>query len=97
MTGLYVPQSGAVLVGGRPAAEVPSAERRKLYGVAGQAFTPVPSMVRDQLTLGDESVTDAMIWQALSIAGLDATVRSLPQGLATPIVSADFPRASGTC
>ena len=90
VTGLYVPQSGAVLVGGRSAAEVPCAERRKLYGVAGQAFTPVPGMVRDQLTLGDESVTDAMIWQALSIAGLDATVRSLPQGLATPIVSAGF-------
>ena len=90
VTGLYVPQSGAVLVGGRPAAAVCPAERRKLYGVAGQAFTPVPGTVRDQLTLGDESVTDAMAWHVLSIAGLDATVRSLPQGLATPIVSAGF-------
>lgn len=90
VTGLYVPQSGAVLVGGRPAAEVPSAERRKLYGVAGQAFTPVSGTVRDQLTLGDESVTDAMVWHALSDASLDAAVRSLPQGLVTPIASAGF-------
>lgn len=90
VTGLYVPQSGAVLVGGRPAAAVPPADRRKLYGVAGQAFTAVPGTVRDQLALGDESVTDAMIWQALSVAGLGAAVRSLPQGLATPIVSAGF-------
>lgn len=90
VTGLYVPQSGAVLVGGRPAAAVPPADRRKLYGVAGQAFTAVPGTVRDQLALGDESVTDAMIWQALSVAGLGTAVRSLPQGLATPIVSAGF-------
>lgn len=90
VTGLYAPQSGAVLVGGRPAAAVPPADRRKLYGVAGQAFTAVPGTVRDQLVLGDESVTDAMIWQALSVAGLGAAVRSLPQGLATPIVSAGF-------
>lgn len=90
VTGLYAPQSGAVLVGGRPAAAVPPADRRKLYGVAGQAFTAVPGTVRDQLALGDESVTDAMIWQALSVAGLGAAVRSLPQGLATPIVSAGF-------
>ena len=90
VTGLYAPQSGAVLVGGRPAAAVPPADRRKLYGVAGQAFTAVPGTVRDQLALGDESVTDAMIWQALSVAGLGAAVRSLPQGLATATASAGF-------
>lgn len=83
VTGLYAPQTGDVRIDGKRATEVTDEERRHLYGVAGQAFTPVLGTVRDQLTLGDETITDAMIWRSLAAAGIADTVRALPQGLAT--------------
>ena len=88
IAGLYAPQAGEVLVGGKRAADVLPKERRHLYGIAGQAFSQVPGTVRDQLTLGESDVTDAMIWRALEIAGIADAVRSLPQGLATPMTEA---------
>ena len=85
IAGLYAPQGGEVRVCGKQAVQVSPEERRRLYGIAGQAFVPVPSTVRDQLTLGQAAITDAMIWQALEASGIADTVRSLSQGLDTPL------------
>ena len=88
VAGLYTPQSGEVLVGGKRAADVLPEERRHLYGIAGQAFSPIPGTVRDQLTLGESDVTDAMIERALETAGIAGAVHALPQGLSTPMEAA---------
>ena len=88
VAGLYTPQSGEVLVGGKRAADVLPRERRHLYGIAGQAFSPIPGTVRDQLTLGESDVTDAMIERALETAGIAGAVHALPQGLSTPMEAA---------
>ena len=95
VAGLYVPQSGEVLVGDKRAADVLPQERRHLYGIAGQAFSPIPGTVRDQLTLGESDVTDAMIERALETAGIADAVRSLPQGLSTMMEAAGL--SEGEC
>jgi len=88
VAGLYTPQSGEVLVGGKRAADVLPEERRHLYGIAGQAFSPIPGTVRDQLTLGESDVTDAMVERALETAGIAGAVHALPAGLSTPMEAA---------
>ena len=44
--------------------------------------------MRDQLTLGESDVTDAMIERALETAGIAAAVHALPAGLSTPMEAA---------
>lgn len=49
-----------------------------------QHFARVPGTVLDQITLGDEGINREMAEQAGQLAGLDAAIRTLPQGYDTP-------------
>ena len=83
LLGLYVPQSGTVLLRGVPASQIPCAERRKLFGCVEQSFHRVPGTVRDQITLYDPSITDEQVRTAARLAGLDEAVSSLEKGYDT--------------
>lgn len=58
LLGLYRPTSGQVLIHGVPAAFIPEARRRKLFGYVEQSFHMVPGTVRDQITLFDPAISD---------------------------------------
>jgi len=92
--GLYTPWSGAVQVAGRDPRALTDAERRRVVGVVPQQVQLFSGTVRENLTLGDESVLDDAITRAATIAGAAAFINALPQGYDTLLSGAG--RSGGT-
>ena len=84
LLGLYRPTSGQVLIHGVPAAFIPKARRRKLFGYVEQSFHMVPGTVRDQITLFDPAISDEAVRKAAELTGLSNTISHLEQGYDTP-------------
>ena len=83
LLGLYQPQSGQITVGGVKVSDITDSERRACIGCVEQHFSRVPGTVLDQITLGDDGITEEMAHNAAELAGLDATIRALPEGYHT--------------
>jgi len=83
LAGLYAPWTGTVRVVGHDPARLGETERRKLLGVVPQSVQLFSGTVFENLTLGDSSVPEAAVFEAATIAGVDAFVRSLPMGYQT--------------
>jgi len=81
--GLYAPWSGTVHVAGRDPRTLRDAERRRVVGVVPQLIQLFSGTVRDNLTLGDESVPDEAVARAAAIAGAAEFIKALPQGYDT--------------
>ena len=92
--GLYTPWSGTVQVAGRDPRALTDAERRRVVGVVPQQVQLFSGTVRENLTLGDESVPDDAITRAATIAGAAAFIDALPQGYETLLSGAG--RSGGT-
>lgn len=90
LLGLYQPGEGKVLIQGRDAIQIPENEKRSLYGYVEQTFHRVPSTVKDQITLYDDSFTMEEVREAATIAGLDATIEQLEKGYDTLCTSEIF-------
>ena len=90
LLGLYQPGEGKVLIQGRDAFQIPENEKRSLYGYVEQTFHRVPSTVKDQITLYDDSFTMEEVREAATIAGLDATIEQLEKGYDTICTSEIF-------
>ena len=84
LLGLYAPLSGSVLVFGVPADRIPPQIRRRLFGYVEQSFRMVPGTVADQITLWDETISRAAVWQAAGLVGLHETILELERGYDTP-------------
>ena len=83
LLGLYQPEAGTVTIGGVPVADITDQERRTCIGCVEQHFARVPGTVRDQITLCDPQITADMAENAAKLAGIDAAIRTLPQGYDT--------------
>ena len=83
LLGLYEPQSGEVLIHGRPAVAVREEERRKLFGYVEQSFHMVPGTVRDQITLYDETIPADRVKAVAELTGLDDVIESFENGYDT--------------
>jgi ATP-binding cassette subfamily B protein len=83
--GLYSPWDGEVRVTGLDPRSIPENERRYVVGVVPQAVQLFGGSVRDNLNLGDNSVSLQAVEIAASTAGTDEFIRSLPQGYDTLI------------
>lgn len=81
--GLEQPDSGRVLLQGRPPSIMDDGARRDLTGSVEQEFHRVPGTVRDQVTLGNPDVTDDMVRSALDTAGLLHVIDSFSDGMDT--------------
>jgi len=81
--GLYAPWSGSIQVVGRDPRSLTDAERRHVVGVVPQQVQLFSGTVRDNLTLGDESVSDEAIARAAAVAGAAEFIAALPQGYDT--------------
>lgn len=80
--GLQVPLEGRVLVDGSSLFDELDVDAwRCLIGYVPQEQTLFHDTIRNNLTLGDESLTDEHCWQALASAGADDFVRATAKGL----------------
>ncbi len=83
LLGLYTPESGTLTIGGVNVSEITDRQRRACIGCVEQHFSHVPGTVLDQITLGDKRITEEMAQKAATLAGMDATIRALPDGYNT--------------
>jgi len=83
--GLLTPVSGAITINGVRTDRIPNSFKRSLFGYIEQDFTFVEGDVYRQISLGDPAVTDAMVEKACAFAGLDAYIRTLPDGYHTAV------------
>jgi ATP-binding cassette subfamily B protein len=83
-----------VQVAGRDPRALTDDERRRVIGVVPQQVQLFSGTVRANLTLGDESVPDAAVTRAATIAGAAAFIQALPQGYDTLLSGAG--RSGGT-
>jgi ATP-binding cassette subfamily B protein len=82
-TGLYRPWSGRIAVGGKDPTRLDDGQRCRVLGVVPQVVQLFSGTVLDNLTLGDPEVAEADVYEAATIAGADAFIRTLPQGYRT--------------
>jgi ATP-binding cassette subfamily B protein len=86
--GLYDPHSGWVRVSGIDPRGVTENERRRLIGVVPQNVHLFGGSIRDNLTLGDDSVSfDSVEWAA-RMTSIDSFVSVLPKGYDSQIKGA---------
>ena len=90
LLGLYPPESGSITIGGVDVSRITDRERRSCIGCVEQHFSRVPGTVLDQITLGDPRITAEMAQNAARLAGMDDTIRALPQGYAAPCAEGMF-------
>ena len=83
LLGLYQPKAGEITIGDVKISDITDRERRSCIGCVEQHFTRVPGTVLEQITLGDPTITEEMAQKAAKLAGMDDTIRSLPEGYAT--------------
>jgi ATP-binding cassette, subfamily B, bacterial len=82
---LYDVQSGEIRLGNEMITNVPLSELRQHVGLVTQDVQLFQASVRDNLTFFDPRIRDAEILETLEELGLAAWLRSLPQGLNTPL------------
>ena len=90
LLGLYQPEAGDITIGGVPASEITDHERRACIGCVEQHFSSVPGTVLEQITLGDPRITAEMAQHAARLAGMDDTIRALPDGYASVCTNGMF-------
>ena len=83
LLGLYPPEAGTVTIGGVKVSDITDQERRSCIGCVEQHFARVPGTVLEQITLGDPAVSRTMAEHAARLAGMDDTIRALPEGYDT--------------
>ena len=83
LLGLYQPKAGEITIGDVKVSDITDRERRSCIGCVEQHFSRVPGTVLEQITLGDPTITEEMAQKAAKLAGMDDTIRSLPEDYAT--------------
>lgn len=90
LLGLYQPEEGDITIGGVNVSAIPDHERRTCIGCVEQHFSRVPGTVLDQITLSDPAITEEMAQNAAKLAGMDDTIRALPDGYNTICIDGMF-------
>lgn len=85
LLGLHRPDRGRITIDGVPFESIDLASWRRLVGYVPQEVFLLHDSLRANLTLGDDAITDATIWQSLERAGIAGFVRELPDGLETVV------------
>jgi subfamily B ATP-binding cassette protein HlyB/CyaB len=84
-SGIEVPDSGEVLLGGNDIAQFEPNDVRKHVAYVPQEPYLFSGTLRDNLVLGEELATDAMLERALRIAAAEPLIAQLPLGLDTEV------------
>lgn len=83
--GFRRPTAGSVRLDGHDLRELDLRTFRRQVGVVPQTTLLFHGTLRDNVSYGLEQVTDARLWTVLEEANLAGFVRTLPQGLDTPL------------
>ena len=83
--GFYQPTSGRILVDGVDLKDIHLSDWRQMIGYVPQELTLMRGTVADNITLGDESITDEQVHEALFLAGAMGFVQELPEGIGSDI------------
>jgi ABC-type multidrug transport system fused ATPase/permease subunit len=84
---LYDPSAGSIRLGGVELRAAHRSDLRKHIGVVTQDVQLFRATVRDNLTLFDQTIDDALIVAALADLGLEDWRQALPHGLDTMLAS----------
>jgi ATP-binding cassette subfamily C protein len=83
--GLHEPTSGQILMGGTSLASVDILKLRRRIGYVPQELNLLHSTIRENITLGDATITDNRVTHALELAGAGAFLSGLAHGLDTDV------------
>lgn len=83
LIGLHQPQSGRITLAGTPLAEIDIIKLRRRIGYVSQELSLLHAPIRENICLGDESLTEQDVAHAVKLAGLEEFLATLPQGLDT--------------
>ena len=97
LMGFDTPQSGRILVNGRPLANVDMAAWRKHIAWVPQRAHVFHGSLRDNLLIAAPDADPLALRRALHAASLDAVVARLPQGLDTPLGERGHGLSGGEC
>lgn len=87
LTRFYDPSEGYIQIGGRLVQSLPLPDLRQHIAFVTQEVQLFSATVRDNLTFFDRRIPDSVILAALEEAGLEAWLKSLPDGLDTMLAS----------
>jgi len=81
LIGLFQPDSGEILIDDMPLSEIDTGKWRHMIGYVPQEPTLFHDSIRMNVTLGDQSVSDDDVWDALQQAGSTDFIHAMPEGL----------------
>lgn len=83
LIGLHRPKSGRITVSGAALEHIDIEKLRRRIGYVSQELSLLHAPLRENICLGDESLTDEDVAHAVKLAGLNDFIAGLPQGLDT--------------
>ena len=85
LIGLNQPGSGRITIDGVPLTEIDLFKWRQKIGYVPQELSLLHADVRENITLGDQRISDAQVWDALEQAEAADFVTALPHGLKSSV------------
>jgi ATP-binding cassette subfamily C protein len=87
LCGLHSPDSGRITIDGIDLSDIDMGAWRQMIGYVPQELNLLHGSIRENVTLGDETISDERVLDALAQAGASEFVSSLPDGLSTDVGS----------
>lgn len=88
--GLIEPTEGKITINDTDVTTIPSSEKRKLFGYVEQQFSSVPGNIKEQITLGDQTICEDSVRKVMQFVGLDEFVMTLDNKYMTDMKAASF-------
>ena len=82
----YDIQEGSICIDGRDLREYDLSLLRRQIGVVLQDVFLFAGSIRDNITLGNQTITDTQIWEAADLVGARRFIERLPGALAYPVM-----------
>ena len=82
----YDIQEGSICIDGRDLREYDLSLLRRQIGIVLQDVFLFAGSIRDNITLGNKTITDAQIWEAADLVGARRFIERLPHGLGYPVM-----------
>jgi len=82
----YDIQEGSICIDGRDLREYDLSLLRRQIGIVLQDVFLFAGSIRDNITLGNQTITDAQIWEAADLVGARRFIERLPEGLGYPVM-----------
>ncbi|GAA4038935.1 ABC transporter ATP-binding protein [Hymenobacter glaciei] len=82
----YDIQEGSICIDGRDLREYDLGLLRRQIGIVLQDVFLFAGSIRDNITLGNHTITDEQIWEAADLVGARRFIERLPEGLGYPVM-----------